>query len=103
MCTAPVMPRRPAIPRFYSRSIPSARYLAGNPAICAGLGAGGERLLRRLHVVGIDEAAGLAPPQGGVVAAVPQQLVVAALLDDAPALEHDQPVHARNGREPVRD
>ena len=26
-----------------------------------------------------------------------------ALLDDAAAVEHDQPVHARDGREPVRD
>src|SRR5262249_42642373 len=55
-----------------------------------------------LHV-GVDEAARLAPPQGGVMAAVPQQLVMRALLDDAAALEHDQPVHARDGREPVRD
>ena len=29
--------------------------------------------------------------------AVPQQLVVRALLDDAAALEHDQPVHACDG------
>src|SRR6266581_3319680 len=50
------------------------------------------RLLRRLHA-GIDEAAGLAPPQRGVVAAMAQQLVVRALLDDAAVVEHDQPVH----------
>src|SRR5262249_7275128 len=31
------------------------------------------------------------------------QLVVRALLDDAAVVEHDQPVHARDGREPMRD
>ena len=49
------------------------------------------------------EAAGLPPPQRGVVAVEPQQLVVRALLDDAAVVENDQPVHARDGREPVRD
>src|SRR5262249_12844015 len=36
-------------------------------------------------------------------AAQTQELVVRALLDDAAALEHDQPVHAGDGREPVGD
>ena len=59
--------------------------------------------VRRLQLGGIDEAAGLAPPERGIVAAAPQQLVVRTLLDDAAAVEHDQPVHARDGREPVCD
>src|SRR5690348_15874386 len=53
--------------------------------------------------LGIDEAARLAPPQRGVVAAVAQQLLVRALLDDVAVVEYDQPVHARDGRQPVRD
>ena len=32
-----------------------------------------------------------------------EQLAVAALLDDAAVVEHDQPVHLRDGGEPVRD
>src|SRR6266436_1253274 len=70
-------------PRFQRFSTGSWR-----PAGC-GL-PGRESLSRRslggLHV-GVDEAARLASPQGGVMAAVPQQLVVRALLDDAAALE----------------
>src|ERR1700745_3092267 len=36
-------------------------------------------------------AAGWPPPGGGVGPAVPQQLAVRALLDNAPALKHDEP------------
>jgi|ERR1700730_17775458 len=52
------------------------------------------RLLRRLHPE-IDESAGLTPPQGGLVAAVAQELVVRALLNDVAAVEYDQTIHAR--------
>ena len=37
------------------------------------------------------------------MAAEPQQLVVAALLDDVAVVEHHQPVHAGDGGEPVGD
>ena len=37
--------------------------------------------LRGLQVGRVDEAAGLAPPERGIVAAQPQQFVVRALLD----------------------
>src|SRR5262249_52274915 len=63
-------------------------------------------LLRRLHpaaVARVDEAAGLAPPQRGVMAAPAQQFVVAAGFDDAGAVEHDETVHLGDGRESVRD
>ena len=43
-------------------------------------------LLRSLHVAGIDEAAGLSLPQRGVIAAVLQQPVMRALLDDTPTM-----------------
>src|SRR5258705_7727322 len=57
---------------------------------------GGLRLGR-----GVDEAAGLALPQRRIVAAVAQQLLVRALLDDGAVVEHDQPVHAGDGGEAV--
>src|SRR5262249_61642210 len=62
-------------------------------------------LLRRLRrrLAGIDEAAGLPAPERRVVAVELQQRLVRALLDDAAMVEHDQPVHARNGPEPMRD
>src|SRR5438874_1471832 len=61
-------------------------------------------LFRRLHFfVGIDKAAGLALPQRRVVAVLPQQFAMRALLDDAPMIEHHQPIHARNRREAMRD
>src|SRR6185437_1590662 len=60
-------------------------------------------LLRGLAVDRVDEAAGLVPPQRGVVAVGAQQLRVRALLDDMAAVEHDETVHLRNGREAVRD
>src|SRR5580704_10838000 len=57
--------------------------------------------LRRLQA-DVDEAAGLVPPQRGVMSAQAQQLLVRALLDDAARIEHDQTVHPRNGGQPVR-
>src|SRR6185437_10484533 len=60
-------------------------------------------LLRRLHVGGVQKAAGLAAPQRGVIAVLRDQFAVAALLDDAAVFEHDQAVHLRDGGEPVRD
>src|SRR5262245_51590856 len=63
---------------------------------------GGGRRDRRI-VLGVDEAAGLAAPQGGVMAAVPQQLLVGALLDDMTVIEHHQAVEPRDGGEAMRD
>src|SRR5215471_16402011 len=60
-------------------------------------------LLRGLHLRRIEETAGLPAPQRRIMAVLPQQRVVGALLDDAAAVEHDQAVHPRDGREPVRD
>src|SRR5271165_7462790 len=37
------------------------------------------------------------------MAAGVQQLRMRSLLHDASALEHDQPIHARDGREPMRN
>src|SRR5215472_4930313 len=74
------------------------------PATSAGMTT--ERSLRRVDArlrLRVDEAAGLAPPQRRVVAAVPQELLVRALLDDMTVIEHDQPVHPRDGRQAVRD
>src|SRR5262245_25831318 len=59
--------------------------------------------LRRLHPARVDEPARLPPPERGVVAALGEELVVRALLDDAPAIEHHEPVHARDRGQPVRD
>src|SRR4051794_2430476 len=58
-------------------------------------------LLRRgrsvLVIAGCDdailEAAGLAPPQPRIGTVAGEELGMTAGLDDAPALEHDQPVH----------
>ncbi len=52
---------------------------------------------------GVVEAAGLAVPHPRIGAARGEQLAVAALIDDAALIQHHQPVHARDGREPVRD
>ena len=59
---------------------------------------------RRLRgLADIEEAAGLPPPKRGVMAVEPQELIVGALLDEVAAIEHHKPVHARDGREPLRD
>src|SRR5260221_8074258 len=50
-----------------------------------------------------QEPAGLVAPELVVMAAETQQLGVRAFLDDASRFEHDQPVHARDGRQAVRD
>src|SRR5579871_4264305 len=60
-------------------------------------------LLRRFHVGRIEEAAGLASPQRGVVAVFSDQFAMTALLDDAAVLEHDEAVHLRDGGQPVRN
>src|SRR5258706_3537900 len=60
----------------------------------------GSRLRR--YLVG-EEAAGLVAPELVVMAAEAQQFSVRAFLDDASRFEHDQPVHARDGRQAVRD
>src|ERR1041385_1104644 len=68
------------------------------------LGCNTAGLLRRPQLLlGIDEAAGLALPQRRVVAVRAQQIAMCALLDDAAMVEHDQTVHAGNGRQAVRD
>src|SRR5690606_25970691 len=64
-------------------------------------GASAHRATRRDAVA--EEAAGLALPQLGVVAAAGEQLGVASLLHDAAAVEHDEAVHAGDGRQPVGD
>src|SRR5215470_11040444 len=60
-------------------------------------------LLRRLHASGIDETAGLSMPERSIMAVRPQQRLVRALLDDAAMVEHDQAIHAGDGREPMGD
>src|SRR5688572_8813276 len=60
------------------------------------------RGLALVELVG-DEAARLVPPKSLIVAAPPQQLGMRAFLDDAPGVEHDEPVHTRDRRQPVRD
>src|SRR5258708_19184549 len=60
----------------------------------------GSRLRR--YLVG-EEAAGLVAPELVVMAAEAQQLGMRAFLDDASRFEYDQPVHARDGRQAVRD
>src|SRR5215470_4711247 len=79
--------RRAARSRALSRQ-------AANPAFS---------LLRRLHASGIDETAGLPMPERSIMAVRPQQRLVRALLDDAAMVEHNQAVHAGDGREPMRD
>ena len=54
-------------------------------------------LLRSL-LRGVDEAAGLTPPQRGVVPVTAQQFVMRTLFHDAAVIEHHKPVHLRNGR-----
>src|SRR6185503_3303755 len=49
------------------------------------------------------EAAGLAAPQPRIGAAAPHQLGMRAGLDDAAVVQDDQPVHARDRREAMRD
>jgi hypothetical protein len=58
---------------------------------------------RFARLAGVAEAAGLAPPQRGVVPPIPQQLAVRALLHDATALEHNEAVHLGDGRQAMRD
>src|SRR5215831_9891841 len=70
---------------------------------CLPNGQSGSSLRRLRRLAGVDEAARLAPPQRRVMAIEPQELIVRALLDDAAMVEHHQPVHAGDGREPVRD
>ena len=50
-----------------------------------------------------QEAAGLPLPELGIEAALGDQLVVRPFLDDAAVVHDDQPVHRRDGRQPVRD
>src|SRR5258708_6739993 len=50
-----------------------------------------------------QEAAGLVAPELVVMTAEAQQLGVRAFFDHAASVEHDQPVHARDGGEAVRD
>ena len=50
-----------------------------------------------------QEPARLVLPQERVVAVEAKQLVVRSLLDDAALLENDEPIHAGDRREPVRD
>src|SRR6185437_13729348 len=49
------------------------------------------------------EAAGLAAPETRIGAAAPHQIGMRAGLDDAAMIEHDQPVHARDRRQAMRD
>jgi hypothetical protein len=64
-----------------------------------------QRGVRVAFVVVQQEAAALVRPQPRIVAlrAQRQQLGVRALLDDAPGVQHDQAVHARDGGQAVRD
>src|SRR5688572_22212705 len=66
---------------------------------------GGPQCRRLVAVVELvcDETARLMPPQLLVMAAMAQQLLVSALLDDLAGIEHHEPVHARDRREPMRD
>src|SRR5688572_11453977 len=50
-----------------------------------------------------EEAAGLVAPELLVVPAQAKELLVGAALHDAGGLEDDQPVHARDGRQPMGD
>src|SRR5690242_14985843 len=50
-----------------------------------------------------DKAAGLALPKPGVGAARLQKGGMRPLLDDAPLVEHDEPVHPRDSRQAVGD
>jgi hypothetical protein len=50
-----------------------------------------------------QEAARLMAPQLGVVAFQAQQFLMRALLHDAALLQHDEPVHARDGGQTVRN
>src|SRR6185312_1914597 len=52
---------------------------------------------------GIEKAAGLAFPQPRIVTVQRQQSGVGPLLDDAAAIEHDEPVHGRDCGEAVGD
>ncbi len=47
--------------------------------------------------------AGLVLPQRSVEPAARDQRIVRALLDDAAGIEHDNAVHPRQRRQPVRD
>src|SRR5947207_10495309 len=51
----------------------------------------------------VDEAAHLAVPEAGVVAAFGEELAMRAVFEDAALIEIDHPVHAGDGRETVRN
>ena len=51
--------------------------------------------------VQVQETAGLAFPEVGVVAAGGEELGVGAFLDDLALFEHDEPIHRSDGRERV--
>src|SRR4051812_14399483 len=50
-----------------------------------------------------QEPTRLALPELRVESASGDQFLVRALLDDATLVHHDEPVHRRDGRQPVRD
>ncbi|MPL60848.1 hypothetical protein SDC9_06410 [bioreactor metagenome] len=54
-------------------------------------------------LLGAEEAARLPAPVAGIEPLRRQQLGMAALFDDAAAVEHDDAVHLGDGRQPVRD
>src|SRR5258708_6241496 len=58
---------------------------------------------RRRRWAIVEAATELASPQRCIVAVEVEQRFMRALLHDAAMVEHDQPIHARDGREPVRD
>src|SRR5579862_1442388 len=49
------------------------------------------------------EATRLARPKLGVQPSAEQQLLMGALFEDLAVIEHDQPIHGGNGREPMRN
>src|SRR6266545_6752496 len=87
------------MPRLYSRDL--RRF--GQPVVPTAPDESSRRRSFGSADVGVEESARLALPQRGVMAAVPQQLLMRALLDDAATLEHDQAVHPGDGGEPMRD
>src|SRR5215475_3490332 len=62
-------------------------------------------LLRRLRrrLVDVNETAGLPAPERRIVAVEFEQRLMRALLDNATMVEHDQPIHARDSRQSMRD
>src|SRR5260370_37241324 len=49
------------------------------------------------------EAAALAVPEARIGPALREEFGMAAGFDDAAVIEHDQPIHPRDGREAMRD